>query len=72
MGEEIRKCGQCNDFYGPWRGNHEVGRCLLFDSVDPMKRKLYKAGITAKNLCRYGLKEGEEVELTQENSKYYK
>ncbi len=42
MAEEIRKCGQCDDFYDPWRDNPEIGRCFLFDSVDPMKRKLYK------------------------------
>lgn len=67
MGEEIRRCWQCGDFYDPWRDNHEVGRCLLFDAVDTMKRKFYKASTTSKNLCRYGLKEGEEVKLTQEN-----
>ena len=60
---EAGKCGDCR-FYDSWPEDPTKGRCFLFDSVDPEKRKLYKAGFEAKDPCRYGLAMGEKIELT--------
>ncbi len=54
INQEIRKCMDCI-WYDLWPEDYNVGRCRLFDSVDPIKRDPYSGGVNSQGPCRYGL-----------------
>ena len=49
----IRNCESCNE-YDSWLEDYRVGRCLLFDAVDPIKRDPCSGGVNSQDFCRYG------------------
>lgn len=56
----VRTCGGCN-WYDSYPEDYNVGRCLLFDAVDPVKRNPFIGGVIPQDLCRYDLS-SEEIE----------
>jgi len=62
--QTIRTCGNCEFCDLQWIGDSQQRRCLLYDSASEDKRETYKGVVEVKSLCRYGVRQGEEVDLT--------
>ena len=52
--KSIRICNDCI-WYNIWPEDYRVGRCLLFDAVDSIKRDPCSGGVNSRDSCRYGL-----------------
>ena len=65
MYEQLRTCGNCIG-YDVWPEDpYNVGRCLLFDAVDSIKRDTCAGGVKKEDVCNYGLLLSQQISLTK-------